>query len=73
MATIGEPVMARPKGRPKKPGGEGTQVRIDTDLATKARYLASQRGMKVSAFLSELLRPVVEREFRKAGKAIEES
>ena len=34
--------MAKVKGRPKKPGGEGTQVRIDSDIANMARYLIAQ-------------------------------
>lgn len=66
-ATAGRP-MARPKGRPKKPSGEGTPVRIDSDIVSKARYLAAQLDVPLSEFLSDLLRPVVDKEFRKAGK-----
>jgi hypothetical protein len=60
--------VARPKGRPKKPGGEGTQVRIDSDLAVKAKYLATGEGLSLTEYLSRVLRPVVEKEFRKAGR-----
>lgn len=58
------------KGRPKKATGEGTPVRIDADLVTKARYLAAQRGAAVSELLSDLLRPMIDREFRKAAKEL---
>lgn len=64
--------MAKAKGRPKKPGGEGTQVRIESDLATKARYLAAERGTTVLDLLSGILRPVIDREFRKAAPKTEE-
>lgn len=56
------------KGRPKKPTGEGRPVRIDSDIVTKARYLATGEGVDLSAYLSNLLRPIVDREFRKVGK-----
>jgi hypothetical protein len=62
--------MTRPKGRPKKPSGEGTAVRIDTDLVSKARYLCAQNGTSMTEYLSGLLRPHVEKDFRKAGKSL---
>ena len=67
MATVEEP-MTKGKGRPKKPGGEATPVRIDSDIVAKARYLASMRGVPISELLSAILRPAIEREFRKAGR-----
>jgi hypothetical protein len=61
---------ARPRGRPKKPGGEGAQVRIDPDLATMARYLVAQRGLVLGEYLSAILRPAIERDMRKAGREL---
>jgi hypothetical protein len=58
------------KGRPRKPGGEGTQVRIDSDLAAKGRYLATRKGISLTELLSGILRPTIEREFRKAAKEL---
>jgi hypothetical protein len=63
-----EAPMGKSKGRPNKPGGEGAVVRIASDLVGKAKYLAAQRNMPVSDYLSDLLRPVIEREFKKAAK-----
>lgn len=60
-------VMAK-KGRPKKPGGEGAVVRIHSDLKSMADYLAALRGIPTSDYLSELLRPMITREMKKAGK-----
>jgi hypothetical protein len=74
MITIAERMpMAKAKGRPRKPGGEGTPVRIDTDLVTKAKYLAAQRGVPLTTLMSDLVRPVIEREFRKVGKDLIEN
>lgn len=65
-ALVESPKVAKKRGRPKKPGGDGAQVRIETDLATKARYLAAQEGIKLIDFLSQILRPTIERKFGKA-------
>jgi hypothetical protein len=65
-----EPV-SKPKGRPKKSGGDGTQVRIETELATRARYVAAKQGIPLIELLSDILRPTINRMFAKAGKDIE--
>lgn len=64
--------MAKVKGRPKKPGGEGTPVRIDSEIVSKARYLAARRDVALSDYLSDILRGPVDREFAKAAKDIME-
>ena len=60
-----EDVMARKAGRPKKPGGEGAQVRIDRDLAKMARAVANHSGSQIGDYLSGLLRPTITRDYRK--------
>ena len=64
--------MTKKPGRPKNPNGEGTQVRIDTDLIAKARYLVAVRGdgTSLTQLLSGILRPTLEREFTKATKQL---
>lgn len=61
-------LMARKKGRPKKPTGQGLTCRVDSDLVKKGRYIATERGMSLTEVFSEILRPVVEREFKKLGR-----
>jgi ABC-type cobalamin/Fe3+-siderophores transport system ATPase subunit len=74
MASVLEmEAMAKAKGRPKKPGGEGTQVRIESDLATKARMIATDEGTTVLDLLSGILRPVLDRKFAKIVKRIDSS
>lgn len=69
---MGIQAMAKAKGRPRKPEGEGTPVRIDKDLVTMAKYLAAQKGVPLSEYLSGLMRPVVTRQFKKAGQELME-
>lgn len=58
-------IMAKKVGRPKKATGQGDSVRVDSDLVKKARYLAIDRDQAVSEVLSDLLRPVIDREYAK--------
>jgi hypothetical protein len=46
-------------------------VRIETELATRARYVAAKQGVPLSDLLSDILRPTINRMFLKAGKDIE--
>ncbi len=57
--------MAKKAGRPKKPGGEGSQVRIDRDLAKMARAVATHNGVQIADYLSGLLRPTITKDYRK--------
>jgi hypothetical protein len=54
------------------PGDEGSPIRIDSALAAQAKYLAALRGIPTSDYLSELLRPALDREMRKAGRDLME-
>jgi hypothetical protein len=67
MAATETRQMAKGRGRPKKEGGEGTQVRVDSDIVAKAKYLAAGKRLTLGEYLSATLRPVVDREFRKAA------
>ncbi len=67
---IEDRIMAKPKGRPKKPTGEGTPVRIDSDIVAMAKYLAARKGIAVSELLSDLLRPIIDRDFRKSARDV---
>lgn len=60
------------EGRPWDGDGPTSLVRIETELATRARYVAAKKGIPLIEFLSEIIRPVVNREFLKAGKDISE-
>lgn len=65
--------MAKRTGRPAKAGGEGTPVRLDPDLVSKARYLCAQSGRSMTDYLSSIIRPKVEKDFRQAAKPLLET
>jgi hypothetical protein len=68
-AVVERSLMAKKKtGRPPKPAGEPVQVRIDADLAEKARYLAAFKRVSMTDYLSGILRPALERDEKEAGK-----
>ncbi len=72
VALVDKP-MAKMKGRPRKPGGEGTLVRIDSDIVNRARYLSAQLGTPISELLSDILRPDIDRLFRKVTREVLEA
>jgi hypothetical protein len=67
-----EIAMAKKVGRPRKPGGEGSQVRIDRDLAKMARAVANHRGMQLAEYVSGLIRPTVTKDYRRTLQELEQ-
>lgn len=66
VATLMErPKMAQQRGRPAKPGGEGKPVRIDQDLASKAKIVAMRLDVPLSDYLSEIIKARVLKDFAK--------
>ena len=62
LATLDCP--ARPKmGRPRKPTAT-TTVRLNVDIAEKARLIAALRRIEVSEYLSKVLASIVERDYK---------
>ena len=55
-------------GRPK---GERDDiaVKIDRGVAARARFVAETRGLTLAEYLSEAIRPIVERDFSKASQS----
>jgi hypothetical protein len=65
--------MAKKAGRPRTSTGEGPPVRIEPDLQSMLKYIAASRGIALSKLTSDLLRPVVEKEFHKIGQKLVKS
>ena len=71
--TMRDRPMARKVGRPKKPSGEGTQVRIERDLASMSRSIADFRGVNQIDYLSGMLRPGITRDYRLMIKELDKA
>jgi hypothetical protein len=63
-----DPPMARKKmGRPTSDRND-VAVKMDRRIVAKARYVAEQREITLAEYLSEIVRPVVDKDFEKATK-----
>lgn len=69
--NMGGATVAKKAGRPKRLSERGIQVRIETDLVRMARLISTSRGENMTAFLSEILRPVIQREYAKVMREFE--
>jgi hypothetical protein len=67
-----EQTMARGKGRPRQEKRHDVSVKLDSVIVSKAKMIASARGLTLAEFLSDLLRAPVDREFTKEMKRLEE-
>jgi hypothetical protein len=68
VAEQERPIVGKKRGRPKSkdPRGDGLQVRLSPDVVRMARVMAPIRGATLSDYLSNILRPVVVREYTAA-------
>lgn len=62
--------MAGKKGRPPKVTGEGTAVRLDSDIVAMAKVIALSKRIPMSEYLSSHLRPIITKEYPEAGKIL---
>jgi hypothetical protein len=54
-------------GRPRSNRDDIT-VKVDRKVAARARFVAESRGLTLAEYFSEILRPVVERDFERTLK-----
>lgn len=55
---------------PRKPKRNDEITKLDKELLRKARHIANHRDVQLSEYLSEALRPIVDRDFAKFRKEI---
>jgi hypothetical protein len=59
--VVAKKKVGRPKGQTEK--GIGIQARIDADLVKMGRMIAPSKGITLTQYLSEILRPAVVRDY----------
>jgi hypothetical protein len=72
LMGTGAGLMAKKVGRPRKSGGEGSQVRIDRDLAKMSKAVADREGIKHVDYLSGILRLTVTRDYRRMMQELDQ-
>jgi hypothetical protein len=63
--------MAKAKGRPKTSERQDVSIKFDKSLAAMARLVASAKGISIAEYLSELARPLIEKDLAKEMKRLE--
>ncbi len=66
--TVAKKKAGRPKG--KNPRGDGLQVRIAPDVVRMARVITPLKGVALTNYLSDILRPVVTRDYAQAARKL---
>jgi hypothetical protein len=64
--------MAKKKmGRPKTSDRQDVSIKFDKTLAGKARLIAQGRGVSMAEYLSEMTRPLIDRDYAKLMRDLE--
>ena len=63
MSVFVEPVMAKPKGRPKTSERNDKAVKIDRRIAGWAEIVAKAQGISLAEYLSNILKVPVSKDF----------
>lgn len=64
-------VMAKKMGRPKTSIRNDVSIKFDKVLAGKARLIAQGRGIPMAEYLSEAVRPIIDRDYAKLMRELE--
>jgi len=73
MPVVQDFIVAKKVGRPGKPAGPGRPVRVADDVVAMARRIADFQGIQLSDYLSEHLRPAVQRDYQAMLKKLGEA
>jgi hypothetical protein len=68
LVTVERPMARKKMGRPVTSDRDDVTVKLDRHVAKKLRYVAEDRDIPLAELLTELLRPIADREFEKATK-----
>lgn len=65
--------VATPMSRTDKPKRDDMPAKIERAILQKAKVICAVRGITMAEFLSDLLRPLVDREYHKTVKNMQAS
>src|SRR4051812_7706088 len=67
----GTTVAKKKMGRPQTSERQDVSIKFDRTLAGKARAIAIGRGITMAAYLSDMTRPVIDRDYAKLMRDLE--
>lgn len=68
----GSAVAKRRTGRPKSSARKDVSIKFDQGLARKARMIAEATNISMAEYLSELARPLIDRDYARLMRQLEE-
>jgi hypothetical protein len=67
-AVAEKPMAKKRMGRPPTSDRDDIAVKLDRNVAADARYIAEKRSMSLAEYLTELVRPMVAKDFQQVTK-----
>lgn len=64
-------MMAKKMGRPKTSERHDVSIKFDKTLAGKARLITQARGLSIAEYLSEMTRPLIDKDYAKLMRELE--
>lgn len=68
--TIGHGGKRVRAGRPRTSTRDDVAVKLDRGVAVRARFVANVRGISLAEYLTEAIRPLVDRNFKAAAQGM---
>jgi hypothetical protein len=69
---MGGTAMAKKKmGRPRTSGRQDVSIKFDKTLAGKARLISQGRGVSMAEYLTEMTKPIIDRDYAKLMRELE--
>ena len=67
-AVVAKPMAKKRMGRPPISERDDIAVKLDRNVAARRRYIAEKRSMSLAEYLTELVRPMVAKDFQQVTK-----
>ena len=71
MAMVGATMAKKRRGRPKSSDRQDVSIKFDKVLAGRARLIAQGRGIPMAEYLSEIARPIIDRDYARLMRELE--
>jgi hypothetical protein len=72
VSTTGATMAKKQMGRPKTSDRHDVSIKFDKILAGRARLIAQGRGVTMAEYLSESARPIIDRDYARLMRELEE-
>ena len=71
MVAVSATMAKKRMGRPKSSDRQDVSIKFDKVLAGRARLISQGRGVSMAEYLSEAVRPIIDRDYAKLMRKLE--